>query len=181
MATQSSNGSTIPSSSGSNSSFTNIHTDERLVVAVRIRPLGDAAESNCIQVLSRGTLSFDEGTRNKPKKYNYDHVFGESSSQEEVYQTTTAPLVQDVLNGYNAAVFAYGATGSGKTHTMLGPNPRKAATSGGGSSGEQQDSTAEATSGGGKSSPQGNEGLMIKAVADIFKFIEESEHPDNFK
>ena len=24
------------------------------------------------------------------------------------------------LDGYNCAVFAYGATGSGKTHTMLG-------------------------------------------------------------
>jgi len=25
-----------------------------------------------------------------------------------------------VLDGYNASVFAYGATGAGKTHTMLG-------------------------------------------------------------
>lgn len=28
--------------------------------------------------------------------------------------------MQDVLNNYNATVFAYGATGSGKTHTMVG-------------------------------------------------------------
>jgi len=25
-----------------------------------------------------------------------------------------------VLNGYNATVFAYGATGAGKTYTMMG-------------------------------------------------------------
>lgn len=31
-------------------------------------------------------------------------------------------LVQDVLNGYNGTVFAYGATGAGKTFTMVG-NP----------------------------------------------------------
>lgn len=40
--------------------------------------------------------------------------------QEEIYEGTTKNLVQDVLNGYNATVFAYGATGSGKTHTMVG-------------------------------------------------------------
>lgn len=29
-------------------------------------------------------------------------------------------MVEGVLDGYNATVFAYGATGAGKTHTMLG-------------------------------------------------------------
>lgn len=43
----------------------------------------------------------------------YDYVFAEDSTQEEVYQTTTSPLIKDVLKGYSAAVFAYGATGSG--------------------------------------------------------------------
>ena len=30
------------------------------------------------------------------------------------------PLVQSAVRGYNATVFAYGNTGSGKTHTMMG-------------------------------------------------------------
>lgn len=42
------------------------------------------------------------------------------SAQEQVYAATTRRLVQDVLKGYNATVFAYGATGAGKTHTMVG-------------------------------------------------------------
>ena len=29
-------------------------------------------------------------------------------------------MVNDVLQGYNGTIFAYGATGSGKTHTMFG-------------------------------------------------------------
>lgn len=37
-----------------------------------------------------------------------------------MYAATTRNLVQDVLRGYNATVFAYGATGAGKTHTMVG-------------------------------------------------------------
>lgn len=43
-----------------------------------------------------------------------------STLQEQVYEGTTKNLAQDVLNGYNATVFAYGATGAGKTHTMVG-------------------------------------------------------------
>nr|XP_014272056.1 kinesin-like protein KIF19 [Halyomorpha halys] len=54
------------------------------------------------------------------KQYIYDFAFGEDSTQEEVYSATTRGLVRDVLLGYNATVFAYGATGAGKTHTMVG-------------------------------------------------------------
>ena len=33
---------------------------------------------------------------------------------------STAELVEGVLQGRNGSVFCYGATGAGKTHTMLG-------------------------------------------------------------
>lgn len=45
----------------------------------------------------------------------YDYVFSEQATQEEVYNTTTSPLIKDVLNGLSAAVFAYGATGKSPT------------------------------------------------------------------
>ena len=37
-----------------------------------------------------------------------------------IFNKTTKSLVKDVLDGYNSTIFAYGASGSGKTHTMLG-------------------------------------------------------------
>ena len=37
-------------------------------------------------------------------------------------------LIEDVLKGYNACIFAYGATGSGKTYTMLGKHGSKGLT-----------------------------------------------------
>lgn len=40
--------------------------------------------------------------------------------QEDVYEGTTRALVQRVVRGGNATVLAYGATGSGKTYTMVG-------------------------------------------------------------
>ena len=46
----------------------------------------------------------------------HDHTVQTSAS----VQTCGAPLVQSVLEGYNATVAAYGQTGSGKTHTMTG-------------------------------------------------------------
>ena len=38
-----------------------------------------------------------------------------------VYLEAVAPLVQRVVKGYQCTCFAYGPTGSGKTHTMEGP------------------------------------------------------------
>ncbi|XP_028433888.1 uncharacterized protein LOC114555584 isoform X2 [Perca flavescens] len=53
-------------------------------------------------------------------RFYFDQVFGEDSSNEEVYRRTAYPLVQHMLNGGKATCFAYGQTGAGKTHTMLG-------------------------------------------------------------
>lgn len=50
----------------------------------------------------------------------YDAVFGPDSYQEHVYAKTTKPLVDMVIEGYDGCIFAYGATGAGKTHTMVG-------------------------------------------------------------
>jgi hypothetical protein len=33
---------------------------------------------------------------------------------------TLAPSIPNILNGFNVTCFAYGMTGAGKTHTMLG-------------------------------------------------------------
>lgn len=52
--------------------------------------------------------------------YDFDHVFDEHATQEQVYRSTTAPLVKSVFEGFCATVFAYGATSSGKTYTMVG-------------------------------------------------------------
>lgn len=138
-------------------------------MGVRIRPpLQNKNEERCIKVVSKKSLLFSDGTRSHPRLYIYDNVYDEASTQEEVYQTTTAGLVKDVLDGFNAAVFAYGATGSGKTHTMLGPNPRKAATP---ASETAPPNTSQA----------GGDGLMVKAIADIFQHIEQAEDPKKFK
>lgn len=54
------------------------------------------------------------------KTYVYDHVFGQEALQADVYEGVVEPIVDEVLQGYNCTVFAYGQTGTGKTHTMEG-------------------------------------------------------------
>jgi len=52
--------------------------------------------------------------------FEFDHVFQQDSTQEQVFEQTRA-LVVSALDGFNVCIFAYGQTGSGKTHTMEGP------------------------------------------------------------
>lgn len=63
-------------------------------------------------------------------------------------------------------------TGSGKTHTMLGANShqRKIPSS---TSSENLPSTAMATS--------QSDGLMVKAIDEVFRHVESSDNPEQFK
>ncbi|XP_032862736.2 kinesin-like protein KIF18A [Tyto alba] len=112
-------------------------------VVVRVRPESqkekDGNFSKAVHVVDQHILVFDpkdeevsffHGKRlthrdiNKRKKkdlkFVFDAVFAESSSQLEVFEHTTKSVIDGFLNGYNCTVLAYGATGAGKTHTMLG-------------------------------------------------------------
>lgn len=62
-------------------------------------------------------------SRIREHRFVFDRIFDVMATQNEVYQNTTRTLIDSVLDGFNATVFAYGATGCGKTHTILGtPN-----------------------------------------------------------
>jgi len=58
--------------------------------------------------------------RTKSRRYTFDVAFSGTASNAEVYEATGKGLISSVVNGMNSTVFAYGATGSGKTHTMIG-------------------------------------------------------------
>ena len=71
-------------------------------------PAGNNKE---VQVVEKSSLT---------KSFAFDRVFGTTSKQVDVYKVVAAPLVEEVLAGYNCTVFAYGQTGTGKTFTMEG-------------------------------------------------------------
>jgi len=58
--------------------------------------------------------------RTKEKHYAFDYAYDKETGQNEIFNKSTKFLIDGIINGYNATVFAYGATGAGKTYTMLG-------------------------------------------------------------
>ncbi|KAJ1458318.1 P-loop containing nucleoside triphosphate hydrolase protein [Pelagophyceae sp. CCMP2097] len=85
-------------------------------VAIRIRPLHGHERQTPTMACDGRTVTLDGVTR-----FPFDHVFDERASQETVYDAVASPVVHSCLEGYNATIFAYGQTGTGKTHTMDGP------------------------------------------------------------
>lgn len=57
---------------------------------------------------------------NKNIQFTFDSVFGPESSNSEIFLHSTKSLIETIMSGYNCSVFVYGATGAGKTHTMIG-------------------------------------------------------------
>ncbi|KAL4873286.1 hypothetical protein BDV12DRAFT_192765 [Aspergillus spectabilis] len=78
----------------------------------------DPPEDNPVHKFSRSVVP--QGKRVKDQTFAFDKIFDQNASQGEVYESTTRNLLDSVLDGYNATVFAYGATGCGKTHTITG-------------------------------------------------------------
>ncbi|ORZ35876.1 P-loop containing nucleoside triphosphate hydrolase protein [Catenaria anguillulae PL171] len=95
-------------------------------VFVRCRPKNDREIANnvpdVLHVPPAGKSKDIEFTdaRGATKKYTFDQVFSPLASQAIVYKDVVEPIVKEVLKGFNCTIFAYGQTGTGKTHTMEG-------------------------------------------------------------
>lgn len=76
-------------------------------------------EENGILTVSSPDYRSIEG---REKSYQFDGVLGETSSNVQTFNRAVLPSLAGILEGYNATVFAYGITGSGKTHTIFGGN-----------------------------------------------------------
>ena len=56
----------------------------------------------------------------RERQYTFDGVFSPSSSTYDVFNISIKPMLENVINGYNATTLAYGVTGTGKTFTIFG-------------------------------------------------------------
>lgn len=54
------------------------------------------------------------------KCYQFDKVFSPAADQGMIFEEVVSPILDEVLNGFNCTLFAYGQTGTGKTYTMSG-------------------------------------------------------------
>ena len=105
-----------------------------ILVCVRSRPLSyqekQLSSYETIKIMDKMVILTDPieyngpssifKNRNKDQTYAFDYAFDKFTTQKTVFDKSTKFLIDGVVNGYNATVFAYGATGAGKTYTMLG-------------------------------------------------------------
>jgi hypothetical protein len=77
-------------------------------------------------------------------------VFGPEATQADVF-AYVRPLVESAVAGFHACVMAYGSTGSGKTHTIMG-----------------DDSAAHAAPFGAPAASGGAAGVMRRTINTIF-------------
>lgn len=132
------------SSSARRSQKVNGDKNSNMKVVVRVRPANNMEigkqSSTSVRVMDERMLVFDpkddsvdylsgDRRRKQPQflkrrardlRFMFDRVFDHESSNRDVFEHTTKKIVEGVLGGYNCTVFAYGATGAGKTFTMLG-------------------------------------------------------------
>jgi kinesin family protein 11 len=101
----------------------------------------------CDEAVREVTLTQNINGKQFGRTYHFDKVFAPDTTQERLYDSAISPIVDEVLQGFNCTIFAYGQTGTGKTHTMTG------------------DVTASA------SMPDGA-GVIPRAVAQIFAHLE---------
>ena len=114
--------------------------EANVLVCVRVRPPSEkesgrenmvtVMDQNCVVFHPNGQVGYREegiqkrlvsgAKRSREQTYKFDTVFGPSATQQEVYNGSAKHVIDACVKGFNATVFAYGATGSGKTHTMMG-------------------------------------------------------------
>ncbi|XP_005736608.1 kinesin family member 3Cb [Pundamilia nyererei] len=101
---------------------------EAVRVVVRCRPFSRreeiAGSENILEIddkLGQITIRNPKAPPDEPMKvFTFDSVYGWNSKQSDIYDDAVRPLVESVLQGFNGTIFAYGQTGTGKTHTMQG-------------------------------------------------------------
>ncbi|KAK7293054.1 hypothetical protein RJT34_15915 [Clitoria ternatea] len=106
-------------------------------VIVRVRPFlaheisarNSDPVSSCISVLDQDLESSQEEVAvylkdpqtSRNECYQLDSFFGqECNNVGQIFSREVSPMIPGIFDGCNATVFAYGATGSGKTYTMQG-------------------------------------------------------------
>ncbi|KAG5941546.1 Kinesin heavy chain [Claviceps monticola] len=93
-------------------------------VVARFRPQNrielESGGKPIVSFSSEDSCSLD--SKEAQGSFTFDRVFDMECKQQDIFDFSIRPTVDDILNGYNGTVFAYGQTGAGKSYTMMGTN-----------------------------------------------------------
>ncbi|GAO19737.1 uncharacterized protein UV8b_01393 [Ustilaginoidea virens] len=98
-------------------------------VVARIRPLLDQelnkdiiVRPDCTEPGKPNTIIKIPSPKNVAEEFSFafNAVYDQSTSQETLFTSEVQPHLKSLFQGYDVTIFAYGVTGTGKTHTMRG-------------------------------------------------------------
>lgn len=92
--------------------------ESNVQVFVRIRPPEKQSVHSAFQVSNQRRITVKE--KSSYRTFVFDKVFVADANQETIFNSVMSPAIEDVLEGYNTTVFAYGPSRTGKTYTILG-------------------------------------------------------------
>ncbi|KAF8310995.1 kinesin-domain-containing protein [Clavulina sp. PMI_390] len=92
----------------------------RVVVRCRGLSRSEIAQKSRIAVTTDGPRAEEITIPALNRNYEFDQVLGADADQSVIYQDVVVPMLDQVFEGYNATLCAYGQTGAGKTYTMHG-------------------------------------------------------------
>ena len=127
-------------------------TIESVKVAVRVRPFNDRekeAGSQCIVRMKGAVTTLINPETQEERDFAFDFSYwshdgfetdeagynakvegsskygADYASQQTVYDNLGAPMLENVMAGYNSTMFAYGQTGAGKSYSFVGYGANK--------------------------------------------------------
>ncbi|XP_045769684.1 kinesin-like protein KIF20B isoform X2 [Maniola jurtina] len=103
------------------------HEEPELVqIYVRLKPckapsIEVHSERSLITSLNTTTAGHGRRTQhNVPKMYTFSHIFGPDSQQKEIFERVVKDNLKKLPDGNSFTLLTYGASGSGKTFTLMG-------------------------------------------------------------
>lgn len=108
------------------SATSNGNKDDKVLVSIRVRPSESASawetptNAGSIKLLSQ----HHRNAATAPSVFHFDEILT-GSDNKSVYNAVARKHVCAAMDGYNAVIFAYGQTASGKTFTLVSYRPRR--------------------------------------------------------
>ncbi|KAJ4862152.1 kinesin motor domain-containing protein [Trichoderma breve] len=98
-------------------------------VVARLRPLLSQelekdiiVRTDSVEPEKPATIVKIPNPRNESEEFSFtfNGVYGSETTQETLFTSEVAPHIKSLFQGLDVTIFAYGVTGTGKTHTMRG-------------------------------------------------------------
>ncbi|KAL6239122.1 hypothetical protein BDW75DRAFT_167459 [Aspergillus navahoensis] len=99
-----------------------LHTGSKHTLPNKADRESSQATPKLAALRDRDTIVRIPNPKNENEEYSFQFnaVYDANVSQQELFDAEVTPTVKHLFNGFDVTIFAYGVTGTGKTHTMRG-------------------------------------------------------------